>query len=607
MKELNFPFDSKDIIRRRLTIRKALLADGSCRIKKKVAVLGGSTTNHVVSALELFLLNFGIEPEFYQSEYNKFYEDAVFGNPELDSFAPDIIYIHTSSRNLTMLPESPAESPETVQNRLTEQFSVFKQVWDSLSQRYSCPIIQNNFEMSLFRRTGSFDSWSVTGHTAFIERMNVMLSDYARNTQSFYINDINYLSAVCGLSNWHDAEAWYLYKYAMSTDVIPELAYSIACIIKSIYGKNHKVIDLDLDNTLWGGVIGDDGQEGIEIGEETAVGQSFREFQSFIKGYKDYGVLLAVCSKNDPENAVLGLEHPCGVLKPSDFVSIKANWEPKDKNIADTAADLSLGLDSFVFVDDNPAECAIVEGQLPMVCTVNLSSVHDAMYQLSRGGFFEVTSVSDDDMHRSEMYAANAQRAAQQKSFESYFDYLISLEMTAVICDFLPIYIQRITQLTNKSNQFNLTTRRYNESEIRAVSESNEHICICGRLLDKFGDNGIVTVVIGKCRGNELDIELWLMSCRVLKRDMELAMLDELVRRASERGISRINGYYYKTHKNSMVAELYGSFGFELDEKCENGDSVWHLDIENYRPKNKVIEITDKEKQYEQKRNDLAS
>lgn len=595
MRELNFPFDGKDIIRRRLALRKQLLADGCVRVKKRIAVLGGSTTNHIVSALELFLLNFGIEPEFYLSEYNKFYEDAVFGTPELDSFDPDVIYIHTTSRNLSMLPESPAETAETVEQKLNDQFAYFKQVWDSLKQHFSCPVIQNNFELPLFRRTGSYDGWSTAGHAAFIQRMNVMLSDYARNTRGLYIHDINYLSAICGLANWHDAEAWYLYKYAMSTNVIPDFAYSLACIIKSIYGKNHKVIDLDLDNTLWGGVIGDDGQEGIEIGQETAVGQAFSEFQSFIKGYKDYGVLLAVCSKNDEENALLGLNHPCGVLKSTDFVSIKANWEPKDRNIAETAADLSLGLDSFVFIDDNPAECAIIEGQLPMVQTINLSTVHEAMYKLTRSGFFEVTAVSDDDMHRSEMYAANAQRAAQLRSFESYEDYLLSLDMHAVICGFEPVYIQRITQLTNKSNQFNLTTRRYNEDEIQKVSTSPDHICICGRLLDKFGDNGIVSVVIGRCRNRELDIELWLMSCRVLKRDMELAMLDELVRRAKDKGITRINGFYYKTHKNSMVAELYSSFGFTLDKKLDNGDSEWHLDIEGYENKNKVIKIRDKE------------
>ena len=224
-----------------------------------------------------------------------------------------------------------------------------------------------------------------------------------------------------------------------------------------------------------------------------------------------------------------------------------------------------------------------------------MTSVHDAMYQLSRGGYFEVTSLSSDDLHRTEMYAANAKRAAQQKQFTSYSDYLLSLDMTAIISGFEPINIQRITQLTNKSNQFNLTTRRYTENEIQSLSISSEHICLCGQLSDKFGDNGIVSVVIGKKCSEQLDIELWLMSCRVLKRDMELAMLDQLVKLSKEAGITRINGYYLKTAKNNMVSELFGSFGFVLDEKDENGNSKWHLDINDYKKKNNVIKIKDKE------------
>lgn len=601
MKELCYPFDGKYIRKNRKKIKKQLLADGSVRIRKKIAVLGGSTADDVVFALELFLLNSGIEPEFYISEYNKFYEDAVFGSPELDSFSPDIIYIHTTSRNLTMLPDNTTEAPEQIEERLNAQFELFKQVWIKLVQKFSCPIIQNNFELPLCRQSGNYDGWGYYGKSAFISRLNVMLSDYARKNNGFYINDISYLSAACGLEKWHDAEAWYLYKYAMSLDVIPDLAYSIACIVKSIYGKNKKVIDLDLDNTLWGGVIGDDGQEGIEIGQETALGQSYSEFQSFIKEYKNYGVLLAVCSKNEEENALLGLKHPETILKTNDFVCIKANWDSKDRNIEQSATELNLLPESFVFVDDNPAECAIVESQLPSVSVINLTSVGDAMYKLSRSGFFEITSISADDLKRNEMYAANAMRAAQQKSFESYEDYLLSLDMKAVIEDFKPVYLQRITQLTNKSNQFNLTTKRYSDKDMEAVCASTEHIRLYGKLEDKFGDNGIVSVVIGKCQGDTLHVELWLMSCRVLKRDMELAMLDELAAQCKQRGISRIIGYYYKTPKNNMVSELYGTFGFELVEKSDNGDSVWSLDISDYENKNHVIKInTESEKNHEQ-------
>lgn len=591
MKELCYPFDGKSIRKNRKKLRRQLLADGSVRIRKKIAVLGGSTVNDVVAVLELFLLNSGIEPEFYISEYNKFYEDAVFGSPELDSFSPDIIYIHTTSRNITMFPDGTSESSDSVQQRLDNQFGWFKQAWISLMQKFACPIIQNNFELPLARHSGSYDGWGYYGKAAFINRLNVMLSDYARRNNGFYINDISYLSAACGLEKWHDPEAWYLYKYAMSLEVIPDLAYSIACIIRSVYGKNKKVIDLDLDNTLWCGVIGDDGQEGIEIGQETPVGQAFSEFQSFIREYKNYGVLLAVCSKNDEENALLGLRHPESVLKPEDFVSIKANWDSKDRNIEQSAAELNLLPESFVFIDDNPAECAIVESQIPGVSVINLTSAGNAMYQLSRSGFFEVTAISSDDIRRSEMYAANAQRAAQQKSFASYSDYLRSLDMKAVIEDFKPVFLQRITQLTNKSNQFNLTTKRYSDKDMEAVCASRQHIRLYGRLEDKFGDNGIVSVVIGRCEKDILHVELWLMSCRVLKRDMELAMLDELAAQAKEKGINKIIGYYFKTPKNNMVSELYGTFGFTLMKKNEAGDSVWSLDISSYENKNTIITV----------------
>lgn len=598
MKELTFPFDGRYIMRRRRAIKKQLLEDGSSRIKKRIAVLAGSTADDVVSALELFLLDAGIEPEFMISGYDRFYEDAVFGSPEIEQFRPDIVYIHTTSRNLKYLPDSPAASLEETEQALAAQQELLRQVWTGAVQHFGCPVIQNNFELPLFRRTGSWDGWGASGQAAFIHRMNVFVSDYARSVHGFYVSDINYLSSAIGLEKWHDPQVWYLYKYAMSLEVIPDLAYSIAGIIKSLYGRNRKVIALDLDNTLWGGVIGDDGQEGIALGQETAEGQSFCEFQSFLHGYKDMGVLLTVCSKNDEENALAGLRHPESILHPEDFAAVKANWDPKDMNLSRTADELGLLTGSFVFVDDNPAECAIVEAQLPDVTAVRAESVKDTMYSLSRGGWFEVTSLTEDDLRRSEQYAANAKRAAQQKQFADYGEYLLSLDMTAEIGGFQPVQLDRITQLTNKSNQFNLTTKRYTLSEMQAVSKDDSRITLCGRLRDKFGDNGIVSVVIGCCREDTLHVELWLMSCRVLKRDMELAMLDKLAEKCRERGIRRIVGYYYKTPKNAMVSELYGSFGFTRESLSDNGDSVWTLDLDGYEKKNKVIKI--KENSYEQ-------
>ena len=590
MVELEYPFDAAYIMKKRKSIKKSLLADGSARIKKNIAFLGGSTTDHIVNMTELFLLNNGIEPSFYQSEYAQYWQDAMFPPEELTEFKPDIIVVHTTNRNITAYPQI-TDSRETVDKLLDSEFERFVKMWDALKSRFNCPIIQNNFELPLFRLMGNKDSSDYRGRERFIARLNEKFSDYADKTPNFYINDINFISASYGLAKWSDPLYWNMYKYALCFDAIPELAFNTSNIIKSVFGKNKKALALDLDNTLWGGVVGDDGVEHIQIGQETGVAQSYYEFQSYLKAQSALGVMLTVCSKNDEENAIAGLNHPEGVLKPDDFVLIKANWENKDRNIAETASTLNILPDSIVFVDDNPAERAIVTSQLSGVCAPVMDSVENYIRTLDRSGFFEVTNFSEDDLKRNDMYKANAERAAQQAAFENYSDYLLSLEMDATIDDFIPMYIQRITQLSNKSNQFNVTTKRYTTAEMEAVFASDEYIRLYGKLIDKFGDNGVVSVVIGKKNGKVLDMELWLMSCRVLKREMEFAMLDRLVERCKAAGIETIRGYYYPTAKNKMVKELYGTFGFEKIEEDEQGNTVWELPVAGYEQKCHVINV----------------
>ncbi|NLZ46099.1 MAG: HAD-IIIC family phosphatase, partial [Clostridiales bacterium] len=418
----------------------------------------------------------------------------------------------------------------------------------------------------------------------------VKLYDYAENRENFYINDINYISASYGLDNWNTFQHWYMYKTAMTLDAVPEFSFNIANIIKSIFGRNKKALALDLDNTLWGGIVGDDGVDGIEIGEETPNGQAFREFQGYIKAHKNIGVMLTVCSKNEEENAIAGLNHPDCQLRPNDFVNIKANWENKDININNTAAEMNIFPDSFVFLDDNPAERAIVSHQIHGIAVPNMDGVENYIRIVDRNGYFEVTNFSDDDLNRNKMYEANAARTKAQNSFESYSEYLLSLNMKAEICDFKPMYLQRITQLTNKSNQFNLTTKRYTTAEMEKTVQDRDSIRLCGRLEDKFGDNGIVTVAIGHKELDTVHIDLWLMSCRVLKRDMELAMLDRFVEECVKTGAKKIKGYYYKTAKNKMVSQLLKTFGFKLVE--ENGeDTVWEMYLEGYKNQNHVIKL----------------
>lgn len=594
MQELNYPFDPSYIIKKRKSIKRELLADGSARIKKKIAVFGGSTTNEIINTLELFLLNAGIEAEFYESEYAQYEQDAVFPSEELLSFKPDIVFVHTTNRNIRNLPEV-TDSKEIVEEKLKAEFARFENIWNSIRDKFHCPIIQNNFEMPFYRLMGNKDCSDYRGRTNFISRLNQAFYDFAEKTEGFYINDINYLSADYGLKEWSNPSFWNMYKYAMCFEAIPSLAFSVSNIIKSIFGKNKKALALDLDNTLWGGVVGDDGVDGIEIGQENGVSQSYYEFQSYIKQLKSLGIILTVCSKNDHENAIAGLNHPEGILKPDDFIIIKANWENKDRNIAETAAELNILPESIVFVDDNPAEREIVKAQLKGVQAPVMDSVENYITTIDRSGFFEVTTFNEDDLKRNEMYKENAMRNAQQASFADYGEYLKSLDMKATIGDFIPVYIARITQLTNKSNQFNLTTKRYTQTEMEEVWHSPNYIRLYGKLIDKFGDNGVVSVVIGEKREDTLHIDLWLMSCRVLKRDMEQAMLDTLVEKCRQNGISKIKGYYYPTKKNGMVRELYGTFGFTKISEDENGNTVWELPIEGYENQNRYIEVSDNE------------
>lgn len=601
MRELEYPFDAGYLLKKSKRIKRTLLeqtaADGTpvTFLKKRIAVLGGSTTHDIIRMLELFLLNYGIEPEFYESEYAQYWQDAMFDNEELVQFHPDLIYIHTTGRNITFFPDM-EDSLQGIEDKLEAQMNHFRVMWEKLENTYHCPIIQNNFEFPFYRILGNRDSYDPHGKTAFIQRLNMEFARYAAQQEHFYIYDIQYESAAFGLDRWTDPSYWHMYKYAMSMQAIPDFAFHLSHIIKAVFGKNKKAFVLDLDNTLWGGIVGDDGPENLEIGQETSMGQVYQEFQGYLKEHKKIGVLLNVDSKNEEENALAGLKHPEGILKPEDFIVIKANWLPKSQNLIEIASELNIGRDALVFVDDNPAEREIIRQHVPETAVPEMTDGDQVnpdqfIRILDKNAYFEVVTLSEDDKHRNEMYKANAMRKEQEESFGNYSDFLKSLEMEAVIRGFEPVYYSRIAQLTNKSNQFNLTTKRMTQAEVEQMAQDPGYITLYGKLKDKFGDNGVVSLVIGKKNGDTLELILWLMSCRVLKRDMEQAMLDTLVWQSRESGIRKLHGYYYKTAKNAMVKDFYGAMGFQkLSEK--DGDSEWEYVIpEKYENKNLVIDV----------------
>jgi FkbH-like protein len=343
-------------------------------------------------------------------------------------------------------------------------------------------------------------------------------------------------------------------------------------------------------------VIGDDGVDKIQIGRETPVAEAYTAFQEYCLSLRDRGILLAVCSKNTEAIAKSGFAHPSSILKLDHFSCFKANWEPKHENLLAIAAELNLGVDSLVFVDDNPAERDLVEAQLPGVAVPNVGSEVSRFADfIDQGRYFEPLSISNEDLKRAALYAENAQRAVMEKKFANYGEYLDSLEMVAEIDTFKPVYLERIAQLTNKTNQFNLTTRRYTVAEMKSVLGGSGHLGLYGKLADRFGDNGLISVVLGRKDSDALHMDLWLMSCRVLKRDMEFAMLDAVADRAGKMGVNTIFGYYIPTRKNGMVSDFYSTLGFQpsnvLPSDLPEGSTAWKLDLAGYNRRNRHIKI----------------
>lgn len=589
-----YPYDNDLLLRKQKSLRRQLLArDDVNYIDKRIAILNGSTTDDIKNILEIFLLYAGIRPSFYQSEYNKYYEDAVFGNTELDEFNPEIVVVFTSVVNIINKPH-PGDSQEDVVQKLEAEMSYYQQIWQALESRYHCVIIQNNMDLPYHEPLGSLGAVAQYGMSRFIEAINTRFSEYANTHQGLYIHDLHGLSASVGLSRWHNRLQYYAYKFAMNYDVMPDVANGLGNIIKALLGKGKKCLVLDLDNTLWGGVIGDDGVDNIQLGHETPVAEAYTAFQEYVSGLKKRGVILAVSSKNEEDIAKSGFCHPDSVLKVSDFISFHANWEPKNINIKAIAEEISIGTDSLVFIDDNPVERQLVRDSMPEVAVpeVNPDDVFSYIRAIEGAGYFEPVAISSDDMHRNAAYMQNKQRQQLASTTANYDEFLQSLDMVAEIDSFKPVYYDRIAQLTNKSNQFNLTTKRYTRTEIEKMANDGRYITLYGRLSDKFGDNGLISVVIAEKIGQELHIRLWLMSCRVLKRGMEQMMLDALVNKAKEAGCTALVGYYYKSAKNKLVAELYKNFGFEL-HKQQGDDTIWHRDLMDYISLGKHIRLVE--------------
>jgi FkbH-like protein len=540
---------------------------------KNLAVLGGATTHFLLPLIQLFAFQRGLLLRTYESGFGLFEQEIWGDSPTLHAFQPDVIHFHVSSYNLALPPVS--ADPAQAIAKLTERYLG---LYRAATERFGCALIVNNFETSSERALGSLDAVLPGSRNSIIRALNEALARAL--PRQVYLNDIEQLSAICGKDTWFDARLWNETKTAVSFASQPHYAARLSALLGALAGRSKKCLVLDLDNTLWGGVIGDDGLPGIKLGAGQAEGEAFQQFQVYVKALKERGILLAVASKNEPENALLPFrQHPDMVLKESDIACFVAGWEPKDRSLRLIAQRLNIGLDSLVFFDDNPAERSLVSGSLPDVTVIDVPPDPSLFVQaLDRANVFDILSMTDEDQLRADFFQDNRAREELGASTASYDDFLQKLEMRAVVEPVTTQNLARVAQLINKTNQFNLTTRRMTEAQVGALVADADAYTSTIRLDDKFGANGLISVVIGTVKSDTLVIENWLMSCRVLKRGVEFLEMERLLEFCRNRGVQTIIGRYIPTAKNKLVSDHYAELGFERIAGDPDG-STWQYAV----------------------------
>jgi FkbH-like protein len=410
--------------------------------------------------------------------------------------------------------------------------------------------------------------------------------------QSRLVLDVSALASLVGDAAWSAGRYWYAAKYPFATAMIPLYADNLMRILAAQMGRSRRVLVLDLDNTMWGGIVGDDGIEGLALGNGSPLGEAHSALQRMALSLKERGIILCISSKNDEAIALDAFRnHPEMTLREDDIVAFRVNWDDKAANIKAISDAIDLGLDCFVFLDDNPAERKRVRDALPSVAVPELpEDPGDWLPVLQAAGYFEQAGFSKEDQLRAGFYKANALRAAQMERIGDHNDYLLSLGMTLAIAPFDSAGRKRISQLISKSNQFNLTTRRYSEAEIAAMQSNADVFAIQARLEDIFGDNGMISTVICRQTGPSWEVDTWIMSCRVLGRRVEEALLQYLVQQARLRGISEIIGRYIPTARNALVRDHYAGLGFTRTGS-QNGETIWQLAVAGYGEKNLPMKV----------------
>ena len=519
---------------------EANLKDKKIIAECKIAILSGSTTSLVSRLLKLFLLNNGIRAEVFEGHFGNFFIDAMNPSADLLAFKPDIIYIHNSRVNLKSFGNSRGfVTGDDGISFVDDEISQSLKIWKSLSDRFDCWIIQNNYDLPVDSALGNSEATEAFGHNLITNEINRRLVSDSKSFSQVLIHDVNSLSASIGLDDWWSSRDWIQYGLAVSTIAHPRLGFSLASVITSILGESKKCLVLDFDNTLWGGIIGEVGVNSIELGPDTSRGKAFLEFQLTIKDLASRGVLIAGCTKNETKNALAGLNHPNSILKPEDFAVIEASWDPKPVAMQRIIQSLNIGARSFVFVDDSKIEVHSVKTEFPEIETVLLDSKFPEKYSscVLRPRFFESVKLTREDISRKgSQLPAHVKKPTDTSSYD-HMQMLRDLNAVATIGKPTSDQLERVLQLVNKTNQFNLNGLRRTPSEIKRFAEDTESLLLVGEFKDDLTNYGLTAVIGGRFVAQTFKVEIWVMSCRTFDRYLEHAMLvalrDEIAKKAN--------------------------------------------------------------------------
>jgi len=558
--------------------------------KLKVALLADVSTQHLVPLLRVLFADHGVDVELYEAGFDTIELESRDPNSALYAFAPQVMVLLQSTMKL----KRTFHADGAHANFARTQADSIETVWNAFRAHTSAVIVQNTFVLPYERPSGNFGRLVEGDLVGAVTELNRELCLRARRHPSVLINDLDYLAGWVGRRKFLDEKLWGLAKSLCAFEFLPDVAQNIVDICLATIGRAVKCVVLDLDNTLWGGVIGDDGLDGIILGDADEDG-AFRGFQLFLRELTTRGIILAVCSKNnEPVAREVFQKHPGMVLKEEHIAVFVANWDDKATNIRHIRETLNIGFDSMVFLDDNPFERNLVRELIPDIIVPELPE-DPALYvrTITELNLFETATQSTADASRTAQYQEQQKRAAESKQFATLDEYLQSLQTVATIRRFEPAALARISQLIQRSNQFNLTTRRYTEAECRHLMDDRQNVIPFTLFVrDRFGDFGLINVVILRAQPAEavLEIDTFLMSCRVLQRGVEQLAMNRIFEHARAGNYQAVVGQFIPTAKNMMVKSFFEQFGFHCTATDADGTTHWRLSPSEYAPRKVFID-----------------